>query len=184
MAQQKPTGAEFVTVVTSHLGAPYEYGAAGPRAFDCSGLIQYSLHEMGIYCPRTSEEQWAWVQQVSEPGTGDLVFFVGAELDPPPGHVGVVVNPGRMIDAPFTGAVVRYDAFSEGGTGVNKFIGYGRVPGLSGSASANASVEPSTKGKPSNADFAAIASSVLVVVVLVLLAAVVLTALAVGATFR
>jgi NlpC/P60 family len=137
----EPTGAEFVALVRSCEGKPYIYGAAGPDAFDCSGLVYYNARRAGIKnCPRTSEEQAAWCKKVDSPSAGDLVFFVGAENDPPPGHVGVVVAPGVMIDAPHTGTVVQQANFGINGTGVDKFMGYGRMPGMSGSPSANASL--------------------------------------------
>ena len=65
---------------------------------------------------------------------------MGAEIDPPPGHVGIVVAPGKMIDAPFTGAVVREDDYSLHATGVDKVLGFGRIPGVAGSTSANPNV--------------------------------------------
>jgi hypothetical protein len=135
------TGAEFVAEVRRFLGRPYVYGADGPNSFDCSGLIYYSAHQLGLNkCPRTSEEQFAWCKRVQTPSAGDLVFFVGAENDPPPGHVGVVTAPGRMIDAPHTGTVVQEASFTTSGSGVDEFMGYGRMPDMTGSPSSNASL--------------------------------------------
>lgn len=137
-----PARADFVADVRSCLGRPYVWGADGPDAFDCSGLVWYNAHRVGLTkCPRTSEEQFAWCDKVTTPLPGDLVFFTGAENDPPPGHVGVVIAPGRMIDAPHTGAVVQEAGFGINGTGVDKFLGYGRMPGLAGTdATANQSL--------------------------------------------
>ena len=142
-----PNGADFVQACQRQLGKPYVYGATGPNTFDCSGLVQYCLGQIGITSPRTSEEQYAWCTPVP-PGkeqTGDLVFIVGAEIDPSPGHVMVVVNPGnpdKVIDAPFTGAVVRYDTYSRNGTGLNQLVGYGRPPGMKGGGTGSASTVP------------------------------------------
>lgn len=53
-----PTGAEFVTKAEAEIGVPYVYGGASPSGFDCSGLVYWCLHQIGISgCPRTSEEQ-------------------------------------------------------------------------------------------------------------------------------
>jgi len=126
------TGADIVDQARRVLGRPYVYGAEGPNTFDCSGLVKWCCDNLGLSsCPRTSELQFGWTQRVSTPTPGDLVFFTGAEIDPPPGHVGIVIAPGQMINAPFTGTVVRQDGFSENGTGVNTFMGYGRIPGAS-----------------------------------------------------
>lgn len=161
-----PTGAEFVQACQRQLGKPYVFGATGPNSFDCSGLVVFCLNQIGIKgCPRTSEEQFAWCQPV-DPGkerTGDLVFIVGAEIDPSPGHVMVVVNPGnpdKVIDAPFTGSVVRYDTYSRSGTGLNQLVGYGRVPGLSTTPGKGASTVPGPSTAQSPAQMAAAAGTV------------------------
>lgn len=135
-----PNGALIVSHARTWLGVPYLFGGTTRRGVDCSGLVQNVAFESGIpSCPRTSEEQWAWVQKIpaSQAGPGDLIFFVGAELDPPPGHVSIIVTPGLVISADTTGTVVRYDHYSLNGTGVSKVIGFGRMPGVSPSASAN-----------------------------------------------
>lgn len=146
MAPQKQhstiTGAEVVSAARSFLGIPYVFGGTNPRSgLDCSGLILVVCEKLGIPgCPRTSEEQFRHFPPVSSPSVGDLVFFVGDPIDPPPGHVGIVTAPGSFINAPFTGTVVRYDHFSANGTGVNRVMGYRRLTGVAASTSANASI--------------------------------------------
>ena len=44
----------------------------------------------------------------------DLVFFGSPSFSH---HVGIYVGGGQMIDAPYTGAVVRYDSISGAWTG-------------------------------------------------------------------
>ena len=107
--------AAAVSYARAQIGQPYLWGAAGPGAFDCSGLVMAAYAAAGITIERTSQEQWASEPHVSAPQAGDLVFFTGA-LQPgeqPPGHVGLVVDPARhlMIDAYGTGAGVRYDTY-------------------------------------------------------------------------
>ncbi len=173
------TGDQFVRQVRHYLGKPYQYGAAGPNSFDCSGLIKYALARIGIQSPRTSEQMFTWVKKVDTPQPGDLVFFVGAELDPPPGHVGIVTGPGRMIDAPFTGTVVRYDRFSENGIGVNKLMGYGRIPSITpGKAKAG---KGGTARTPNQNAAAAAVSGLVVWIVVVVLAAAAITGLVAAA---
>lgn len=134
------SGAAIVAAARTWLGVPYLYGGDTRRGIDCSGLVQQVAFSVGIQsCPRTSEEQWAWSRHISESeaGAGDLVFFVGAEIDPPPGHVGIMVAKGRMINAETTGTNVMYASFPPDGGGFGQLIGYGRMQGATGSPTAN-----------------------------------------------
>ncbi|WP_084622784.1 MULTISPECIES: C40 family peptidase [Nocardioides] len=58
-------------------GDAYSYGAAGPNAFDCSGLIYYSYRGAGFDVPRTSGAQAAHTRRISKQDMrpGDLMFF-------------------------------------------------------------------------------------------------------------
>ena len=65
-------------VATKQMGDPYRYGAAGPRAFDCSGLLFYSYHKAGFRgLPRTSSAQYKFVRHIKKRNLrrGDFVFF-------------------------------------------------------------------------------------------------------------
>ena len=131
------SGNDIVVEAEKFRGDPYVWGAAGPSSFDCSGLVQYTLQRLGVKnVPRTSEDQWNWVEKIpaSQARPGDLVFFTGA--DPPsPGHVGILTEAGiaqhgpQMIDAPHTGADVSIQGFDPSASGDSKVVGYGRVPG-------------------------------------------------------
>ncbi|GAA0378335.1 NlpC/P60 family protein [Microbispora corallina] len=84
-------------------GKPYRWGGTGPDAFDCSGIIYMAYRNAGLSIPRTTFGQWPFGVRV-QPGSeqpGDLVFFnagPGTSKDHP-GHVGMVVSPGKMIEA-------------------------------------------------------------------------------------
>ncbi len=86
------------------LGKPYVFGAAGPDAFDCSGLICYtygygrgrSTYSMVASLQSTGD----WKTSLSDLKSGDLVFT-------DPGHVGIYIGNGQMIHAPRPGDVVR-----------------------------------------------------------------------------
>ncbi|WP_077801173.1 C40 family peptidase [Streptomyces sp. JHA26] len=86
------------------LGSPYVWGASGPDAFDCSGLVQAAYRAAGVSLPRTTYAQIGAGRRVSrsELAPGDLVFFYSGIS-----HVGIYVGNGRMIHAPNPSAPVR-----------------------------------------------------------------------------
>jgi cell wall-associated NlpC family hydrolase len=102
--------AAAVSYAYSKLGSPYVWGATGPDAFDCSGLIQAAYRSAGISLPRTTYAQIETGQRVSrsELLPGDLVFFYSAIS-----HVGIYVGNGQMIHAPNPSAPVRIAPISE-----------------------------------------------------------------------
>jgi cell wall-associated NlpC family hydrolase len=112
-----PPGAagRIIAYAQAQEGCPYVYGGTGPcdDGWDCSGLVQAAYASAGISIARTSEEQWAEGPQVSSPQPGDLVFFTGDPIDPPPGHVAIYVSPGQIIDAYATGTNVQQQSFGQ-----------------------------------------------------------------------
>ena len=103
-----------VSWAEQQLGKPYQWGAAGPGSFDCSGLTMAALAQAGITVPHNANAQWQQTRAhpVAEHqlAPGDLVFYAGADGSlTAPGHVGIYVGTGAIIDAPHTGANVRFD---------------------------------------------------------------------------
>ncbi|MGW2566659.1 NlpC/P60 family protein [Streptomyces sp. NPDC001537] len=94
----------------SKLGSPYVWGATGPDAFDCSGLVQAAYRSAGISLPRTTYAQIDAGRRVSrsELAPGDLVFFYSGIS-----HVGIYVGNGMMIHAPNPSAPVRIAPIDE-----------------------------------------------------------------------
>jgi len=111
-----PTGAaaKAVSYALSQLGVPYHWGGETPSGFDCSGLVQAAYQAARIALPRTAQQQFDTGPHLAR-GTrlqaGDLVFFGAGTTSV--GHVGIVVGPGEMVDAPHTGAVVRTEPFPD-----------------------------------------------------------------------
>lgn len=100
----------------SKLGTPYLWGGTGSAAdggrFDCSGLTQAAYASVGIRLPRVANDQWYAGPHPprGQLQPGDLVFFAYHLTDPRTiHHVGIYVGGGYMINAPYTGAVIRYD---------------------------------------------------------------------------
>ncbi|MEU1302744.1 NlpC/P60 family protein [Streptomyces shenzhenensis] len=96
--------AAAVAYAYQKLGSPYVWGATGPHAFDCSGLIQAAYRSAGVSLPRTTYAQIGAGQRVSRSQLlpGDLVFFYSGIS-----HVGIYVGNGQMIHAPNSSAPVR-----------------------------------------------------------------------------
>lgn len=67
-------------VARNQIGDPYRYGAAGPNAFDCSGLTMFAFGRAGISLPRTSDAQASHVRRIHKHRMrrGDLMFFYGS----------------------------------------------------------------------------------------------------------
>lgn len=112
---QAPTalGPRAVELARAQLGKPYQWGAAGPDRFDCSGLVQYVYSNLGVALPRVSGQQAAAGVHVDRKDLrpGDLVFFKlnGARID----HVGIYVGRGRFIHAPRRNNPVRSDSLND-----------------------------------------------------------------------
>jgi cell wall-associated NlpC family hydrolase len=102
-------GSRVVGIAEQYLGLPYVWGAAGPYAFDCSGLVTYVFAQVGLSLPHFAAAQWNYGVYVPkdqlEPG--DLVFFENL------GHVGIYVGAGQYIQAPHPGDVVKITPLSD-----------------------------------------------------------------------
>ena len=99
------------------LGKPYVYGAAGPDAFDCSGLVMWAFAHAGVSLPHSAQAQYDDTTRVpvSDLQPGDLVFYFR-----PVDHVGIYIGNGNMIVAPHSGTNVQvqniyYDGLIGGG---------------------------------------------------------------------
>ena len=99
-----------VAFAYAQIGKPYQWGATGPGAYDCSGLAQAAWGAAGVQIPRTTYEQWAALPHIAtsaiEPG--DLLYYDGE------GHVAMYVGGGYIIDAPQTGLDVQKLPMSTG----------------------------------------------------------------------
>ena len=99
----------------SQLGKPYEWGASGPDSYDCSGLVMWAYAQVGVHVDHWTGDQWNEGAHISvaDIRPGDLLFFATDTNDPNTiHHVGMYVGNAQMIEAPYTGADVRYsDAF-------------------------------------------------------------------------
>ncbi|PEG54391.1 peptidoglycan hydrolase RipC [Mycolicibacterium diernhoferi] len=80
----------------TRIGSPYSWGAEGPGAFDCSGLVKWAFQQAGISLPHSSYAQAAGGQPVStdQMQPGDVVSYYSDAS-----HVGIYIGDGMMVHA-------------------------------------------------------------------------------------
>ena len=109
-----PSAAAAIAVrfALAQIGKPYVFAAAGPGAYDCSGLTMAAWGAAGVHLPHFAAAQFQMGHPVSksqlEPG--DLVFFYAGI-----GHVAMYIGHGLVVHAPHTGDVVRIAPLAEFG---------------------------------------------------------------------
>ncbi|MFD7700313.1 NlpC/P60 family protein [Streptomyces caelestis] len=103
-APPSAAGERAVRHAVEQLGKPYEWGAEGPAAYDCSGLTSEAWAAAGTPIPRTSQEQWARLERVplAELRPGDLVVYF-----PEATHVALYLGDGKVVQAPRPGARIK-----------------------------------------------------------------------------
>jgi peptidoglycan DL-endopeptidase CwlO len=101
-----------IAYAKAQLGKPYRWGAAGPGTFDCSGLTMQAWARGGKSLPHYSVAQFYQSTRVSmaDARPGDLLFW--SSNGGPSGihHVALYLGGGQFIEAPHTGANVRYNS--------------------------------------------------------------------------
>lgn len=106
----KGARAKMIAAARSQLGVPYRWGGEQPgRGFDCSGLVQWAYGRAGIKMPRVAAAQMTRGRRVpiSKLQPGDLVGWGS-----PAHHIAIYLGGGRILEAPYTGARVRYNTLS------------------------------------------------------------------------
>ncbi|MCK8434691.1 hypothetical protein G3I77_17180 [Streptomyces sp. D2-8] len=97
-------GGRALRYAVRQLGKPYEWGAEGPKTYDCSGLTSQAWAEAGTPIPRTSQEQWKQLERIplDELRPGDLIVYF-----PKATHVALYLGDGMVVQAPRPGAKVK-----------------------------------------------------------------------------
>lgn len=109
-ATTSPAGRTAVAFALEQLGKPYLWGGNGPNSFDCSGLTQQAWRRAGVSIGRVVTQQLLDGSATTPTGLapGDLVMIPGSEGTlASPGHVGMYIGHGLVVNAPRTGDVVR-----------------------------------------------------------------------------
>jgi cell wall-associated NlpC family hydrolase len=98
--EPEPTvGERAAKIALRMVGTPYRWGGESPGGFDCSGLVRWAYGRIGIDLPHSSYALYDRGRPVSAAHmqTGDVLFFEGL------GHVGLYLDNGRMVHAPYSG---------------------------------------------------------------------------------
>jgi len=96
-------GSVAVRAALTRLGDPYVWAAAGPHAFDCSGLVVWSFQQAGVLLPHSSQSLAAGGQPVAlnQMQPGDVITYYSDAS-----HVGLYVGGGKMVHASTYGVPV------------------------------------------------------------------------------
>ncbi|MEC3920209.1 C40 family peptidase [Nocardia sp. CDC160] len=118
MPSNGTAGGQAVRAASSWLGSPYVWGGGGVHGpsgggFDCSGLTQYAVARATdgrVVLPRTTYDQIHSGVRVpmQDVRPGDLVFPAGSFSARGPEHVQLAAGHGMVIEAPHSGASVRW----------------------------------------------------------------------------
>lgn len=115
-----------LALAREHLGLLYLWGGLTPLGLDCSGLVHHTWRRFGIVVPRDAYAQAEFAERVALDAVapGDLYFFArpGRRIH----HVGIVVQPGRMVHASETGGVLVEEDLTP--DRVETLVAAGRLP--------------------------------------------------------
>jgi peptidoglycan DL-endopeptidase CwlO len=121
-AAADPAESAAITYALDQLGKPYVWGAAGPAAFDCSGLTMMAWATVGVSLAHFTGDQLHEGSAVPDPtaiSPGDLVLVPGSDGTlADPGHVGIFIGEGLVESAvdPAQGVMVQtWSNFTAGG---------------------------------------------------------------------
>ncbi|OLT30560.1 hypothetical protein BJF79_38595 [Actinomadura sp. CNU-125] len=108
--KQEKKARKAVRFAKKQLGKPYRWGAEGPNAYDCSGLVMAAWRKAGVKLPRVTHAQYRKVDRkvkLKDLKPGDLVFFRNR------GHVGMYVGNDRFLHAPNSNSRVRINKLTK-----------------------------------------------------------------------
>jgi cell wall-associated NlpC family hydrolase len=114
--------ATAIAFALSKVGMWYQWGGVGNPSYDCSGLLQMAYKAGGVSISRTTFDQvndGTPVYSLSALHPGDLLFIAGSDGSASsPGHVGMYVGEGYLVQAPHTGAKITVSTLASWSSGI------------------------------------------------------------------
>jgi peptidoglycan DL-endopeptidase CwlO len=110
-----PAAAAAIKFALGELGKPYVWGATGPNAYDCSGLMLRAYQAAGTSLDRLSADQYkdGAMLPVRDAQPGDLLFWAYDPANPATiHHVAMYLGGGKIVEAQQTGVPVHVRAVS------------------------------------------------------------------------
>jgi NlpC/P60 family len=109
-------GAAALSFARRLTGEPYKFGGTAPGPTDCSGLVEWSYQQVGVFLSRTTYTQYE-TDPINNKGiaseAGDLLFIPGSDaIGVLPGHVMIYVSPGQVFQAEQTGTLIGQFAYN------------------------------------------------------------------------
>ena len=102
-------GGQVAQAALEQLGDPYDFGAAGPSSFDCSGLTMYAWGTVGVSIPHSATAQYTSLPKVDLGSVvpGDIIYY--GNVGP---HVAIYIGGGQIVHArhPGPGGEVQTDS--------------------------------------------------------------------------
>lgn len=95
---EKSKVGNLIATAKKYIGTPYKFGGTTPKAFDCSGYLQYVFAKNGLTIPRLADEQYLlgkYTKSAKQLVPGDLVFFSTYESGA--SHSGIYLGDGKFI---------------------------------------------------------------------------------------
>lgn len=131
--------AEIIDLITPYVGRPYVWGGKSPPDFDCSGLISWAYHAVGLLPSAGLNVRMIWadcretagavfIENIEEAQAGDIIFYsADGQITPTTttGHVGMYVGDGMILDSNYKRGVgyVPYTYHTK-----VKLVGFWRLP--------------------------------------------------------
>jgi hypothetical protein len=109
--------AQAIKFALGEQGKPYVWGATGPNAYDCSGLMVRAYQSAGVILPRVAQDQYkaGAMLPVRDAQPGDLIFLATDTSNPSTiHHVAMYLGQGKIVEAQQTGVPVHIRPFSFG----------------------------------------------------------------------
>lgn len=142
-------GERAAAAALTYVGTPYKFGGCTHQGIDCSCLCRQAWSVAGKTIPRTTFLQWPGMRPVLARNRqpGDMIFYLGNDGGPGPGHVVMYTGGGQMVEAAHTGTRVRTGPVYGGSVGTRRPWGVARTPTAGAVTAGSSSASSATSSR-------------------------------------